>query len=163
MIQCDEARPTSRSCVKARLACDCELAAGKTRIQALLANQQRLQEELHSYASLIHTLRCVDSGALDRTLEYLRRGDYDAALLGMNPASRVTVSGDSVYPWEDSLNEYQQHPELNCNVLPPIDALLSVRYNRATYSTVQPLPVTAPSASVYAFTATYKPLSREES
>jgi hypothetical protein len=161
MIQCDEARPTCRSCVKAQLACEHEHAAGQTRFQALLANQQRLQEELHSYASLIHTLRCVDSNALDRTLEYLRRGDYDSALLGMNPASRVTVSGDSVYPWEDSLTEYQQHPELNSKVLPPIDALLSVRHNRATYSIVQPVPVTSPSPSLYAFTATYKPLQRE--
>lgn len=160
MVHCDEARPTCGPCVVAQSACDYELTAGQTRVQALLVSQQRLREEAHSYASLVHNLRCFDSHASTRILENLRRGKSDAALLRNSHTSRATASIDSVYPWEDSPSEYQQHPEVNSNVLPSIHTLLSVRYSRATCSTVQPALVTIPSTPVHAFTTTYKLLPR---
>ena len=89
---------------------------------------------MHSYASLVHTLGCIDSHASIRILESLRLGEYDLALLGSSHTSQATASIDSVYPWEDFPIEYQHQSEPNSNILPSIYTSLSVRYTGATYS-----------------------------
>jgi hypothetical protein len=54
IAQCDEARPSCRSCLKVKAACEYEFPAGQTRNQALAEKQCRLQGQLRTIASLIH-------------------------------------------------------------------------------------------------------------
>jgi len=116
---------------------------------------------VHSYASLVHTLGCIDSHASIRILESLRLGEYDLALLGSSHTSQATASIDSVYPWEDVHIEYQHQSEPNSNILPSIYTSLSVRYTGATYSAMQLAGIAHPSTSAHDFTAIYKPLPKE--
>jgi hypothetical protein len=92
--QCDGSRPTCRPCGKGGFTCEYGFPAGKTRAQALLESQNCLRTKLLSHASLISTLRQVDSEASIQLLGRVRSGDYDRALSGANSAFRMTAFGD---------------------------------------------------------------------
>jgi hypothetical protein len=144
--QCDEARPICRPCREGRLTCEYEFPVGRTRAQALLESQHHLRAKLHSHASMISTLRQVGLEASIQLLGPLRRGDYDRALLGNNSASRMTAFGDTVYPWEDSLDEWQTHLEPSADILPSTDTLLPMHNSSAAYPISRPM-VEAPGRS----------------
>lgn len=143
MIQCDEARPICRPCLKGKLACGYELLAGQTRAQASTETQQRLRGELHAYAALIHALRCSDSNASVTILDRLRHGDYDEALLRNDSAFEMAPLADRVYPWECPLFEDERHLELRTDMLPPIGAIMPVRNNGRLRFPPQSMPTTS--------------------
>jgi len=88
----------------------------------MIESQQRLREELHSYTSLIHALRCSDANSSVQMLNRLRHGDYDSALLGTELASRSHSPGSRMYPWEESIDESQRHRSRDTEMnLPPIE------------------------------------------
>jgi hypothetical protein len=105
----------------------------------LLESQHRLWAELRSHTSLLHTFRCVDPKTSVQLLGYLRRGDYDGALLCAKPSSSGTAFGDSVYPWEGALHRIQSHQEHPTDMLPPINTFLPMHNGVARYSILQPV------------------------
>jgi hypothetical protein len=129
--QCDEVRPICRPCLKARLACAYELPPGQTRAQAMVENQQRLREELHSHTSLIHALRCTDANSSIQMLSRLRRGEYDSALLGTESTTRSNSPGGRVYPWEEGVDESQRRRSREADALPPIESFPPGRHDNA--------------------------------
>jgi hypothetical protein len=131
--QCDEVRPVCRPCLKARLACAYELPPGQTRAQAMVESQQRLRDELHSHASLIHALRCTDANSSIQMLSRLRRGEYDSALLGTESATRSNSPGGRVYPWEEGVDEGQRRRSRDAEILPPIESFPSGRHDSAPH------------------------------
>lgn len=129
-----------KPCVKAKLACSYELPPGQTRAQAMMESQQRLRDELHSHASLVHTLRVSDANASIQMLSHLRHGDYDSALLGNELAIRTNSSGDKLYPWEEYLDDSQRHRTQDSELHPPIDAFPPVRQEGTGYPLPRPVP-----------------------
>lgn len=101
-----------------------------------MESQQRLRDELHSHASLVHTLRAVDANTSIQMLSRLRHGDYDSALLGTDLATRTNSSGDKIFPWEEQMDDRQHQRAHDVNLLPPVDAFPPVRRDGALY----PLP-----------------------
>ncbi|OQN95352.1 hypothetical protein B0A48_18738 [Cryoendolithus antarcticus] len=100
MHQCDETRPSCKSCSKAKLTCEYELPAGQTRQQALVENQSRIQHELEAHASLISTLRTLPLNAAVEVLNRLRRGQYDGILVGGRESRDGTEVQQGSFPWE---------------------------------------------------------------
>ena len=133
-----------------------ELLAGQTRVQALVASQQRFRKEAHSDASLIHTRQSAFSKVCDSVS--MTQPCYAVAIL----LRRQYLWTASELPLGGFLIEYQQQSELNSNVLPFIHTLLSVRYASAAYSTTQLSGVTHASTSAHAFATIYKPLPKEQ-
>jgi hypothetical protein len=95
---------------------------------------------------MISTLRQVGSEASIQLLGRLRRGDYDRALLGNNSAFRMTAFGDTIYPWEDSLDEWQTHLEPSADILPSTDTFLPMHNSSAACPISRP-KVEAPGRS----------------
>jgi len=129
LYQCDEVQPVCRPCQKGGLACAYELPPGQTRVQALMESYHRLQDELRSYKSLIHSLQCADANSSTHMLGRLRHGDYDSALVITNHANRSASLGDHIYPWEDSSDESHHQRTRDVGLLPPIDAFAPFRYD----------------------------------
>ena len=103
--------------------CRYELQPGETRLQALAEGRRRLQEQLHSHASLLHTLRCIDSETAFQVLARLRDGHYDGTLLGSGTRSQATHSAGRLYPWEVSPNDGRRSPGSHNIVLRPTDSV----------------------------------------
>jgi hypothetical protein len=118
-----------RPCQKGRLACAYELPPGRTRVQAMIESHQRLRDELHSYTSLIHSLRCADANSSIHMLGRLRHGDYDSALVVTDHANRSASPGDHIYPWEDSSDEGHHQRARDVDLLAPIDAFAPFRHD----------------------------------
>lgn len=133
IAQCDEARPSCRSCLKVKAACEYEFPAGQTRNQALSENQRRLQGQLRTLTSLIHALRCADANTSGRILSHLRYGDYDGTLLCDDSSSYMAQNADKVYPWEELPSD--ERPQLGSRniVLPPVGDLMSIRRTSAEH------------------------------
>ncbi|OQN95540.1 hypothetical protein B0A48_18384 [Cryoendolithus antarcticus] len=100
MHQCDETRPSCKSCSKAKLTCEYELPTGQTRQQALVENQSKIQHELEAHASLISTLRTLPSNAAVEVLSRLRGGQYDGILVDRRESRDDTESQQGSFPWE---------------------------------------------------------------
>lgn len=151
-----------RPCAKAKLACAYELPPGQTRAQALMESQQRLRDELHSHASLVHFLRVVDANTSIQMLSRLRHGDYDRALLGTDLATRTNSSGDKIFPWEEQMEGRQHQRAHDANQLPPVDAFPPVRHDGALYplprSTIDKpsLPYESAAASPHGYPANFE-------
>jgi hypothetical protein len=131
VTQCDEVRPTCQSCTRRGLACQYELPAGQTRIQALSENQQRLQSQIHIYKSLIRSLQWADSRSSLHILENLRCGHYNGALSLGDGVCRTDSPTNKTYPWEDQLAQdehWRKHP---AGVLPPIRTLVHLQNNNS--------------------------------
>lgn len=113
--------------MKSRLACGYELPAGQTRNQALSQGFRQLQDQLHTYSSLIHALRCMDSEASSHMLNDLRRGNYDETLLCNDSISEIIPHADRIYPWEESPARKPLQPQSCQTNLPPISNLMPVQ------------------------------------
>ncbi|KAK6439518.1 hypothetical protein LTR95_004269 [Oleoguttula sp. CCFEE 5521] len=100
MHQCDETRPSCKSCGKAKLSCKYELPAGQTRQQALAQNQSKIQHELEAHASLISTSRTLPSDAAVEVLHRLRGGQYDGILVGGRESRDGTEVQQGSFPSE---------------------------------------------------------------
>lgn len=101
-----------------------------------MESQQRLRDELHSHASLVHSLRVVDANSSIQMLSRLRHGEFDSALLGTDLPTRTNSSGDRIYPWEEHVDDKQRQRTQDAEGLPPIEAFPPVRHEGALY----PLP-----------------------
>jgi hypothetical protein len=134
-MQCDEARPICKPCLKARLRCGYELPAGQTRAQASSEIRQRLQDELQVYAALICALRCADSKTSARMLDHLRRGDYDGALLRKDSGSEMGSRADIAHPWDPLPVIDQRHLGLHAHMLPPLRTGIPTQYGGRVYHT----------------------------
>jgi hypothetical protein len=132
-MQCDEARPICKPCVKGKLECGYELPAGQTRAQASSETRQRLQDELQVCTALICALRCADSNTSARILEHLRHGDYDAALLRNDSGSRMGPRADIAYPWDHLPVIGQRHLGLHAHMLPPLRAGIPIQHGSRVY------------------------------
>ncbi|KAK6431230.1 hypothetical protein LTR95_012609 [Oleoguttula sp. CCFEE 5521] len=108
MHQCDETRPSCKSCSKAKLTCEYELPTGQTRQQALVENQSKIQHELEAHASLISTLRTLPSNAAVEALNRLRGGQYDGILVGGRESRDGTELQHGSFPWEYPLDNAEE-------------------------------------------------------
>jgi hypothetical protein len=129
VIQCDEVRPTCRSCMGRDLACHYELPVGQTRTQALSENQQRLQSQIHVYKSLIRSLQQANSRSSLHIFENLRCGHYDEALSLDIGVCRTDSPTDKTYPWEDQLAQDEHCRKHPAGALPPIRTLMDSQDN----------------------------------
>jgi hypothetical protein len=134
-MQCDEARPICKPCLKARLRCGYELPAGQTWAQASSEIRQHLQDELQVYTALICALRCADSKTSARMLDHLRRGDYDGVLLRNDSGSDMGSRADITYPWGPLPVIDQQHLGLHAHMLPRLRASIPTQYGDSMYHT----------------------------
>lgn len=122
-----------------------------------MESQQRLRDELHSHASLVHSLRVCDANSSIQMLSRLRHGDYDSALLGTELASRSNASGDRLYPWEDHTDDRQRQRPQEGDLLPSIDAFPQVRQEGVLYPLSRPsmdkagLPYERPAVTSQAY------------
>jgi hypothetical protein len=132
-MQCDEARPICKPCLKGKLRCGYELPAGQTRAQASIEIRQRLQDELQVYTALICALRCADSKTSARMLEHLRHGDYDGALLRNDSGSEMGPRADIAYPWDAPASIDQRHISLHTHMLPPLRAGIPIQQSGRVY------------------------------
>jgi hypothetical protein len=132
-MQCDEARPICKPCLKGNLQCGYELPAGQTRAQASSEIRQRLQGELQAYTALICALRCADSNTSARMLRHLRHGDYDGALLRNDSGSGMASRAEVAYPWDSLPVIDQRHLGLHAHMLPPLKAGIPMRYGSRVY------------------------------
>jgi hypothetical protein len=132
-MQCDEARPTCKPCLKSNLQCGYELPAGQTRAQASSETRQRLQGELQAYTALICALRCADSNTSARMLDHLRHGDYDGALLRNDSGSEMAPRADVAYPWDSLPVIDQRYLGLHPHTLPPLKAGIPMQYGSRLY------------------------------
>ena len=129
MTQCDEVRPTCRSCTRRDLPCQYELPAGQTRTQALSENQQRLQNQIHVHRSLIRSLQWADSKRSLHIFGNLRRGHYDEVLSLDEGVCRTDSLTNKDYPWEDQIAQDEHCGKRPAGVLPPIRALVHLQDN----------------------------------
>jgi hypothetical protein len=129
VTQCDEVRPTCRSCTRRDLACQYELPAGRTRTQALSENQQRLQSQIRVYKSLVRSLQRANSRSSLHIFENLRRGHYNEALSLDDRASRTGSPINGTYPWEDHIAQDAHCNKHPTGVLPPIKTLVHLQDN----------------------------------
>jgi hypothetical protein len=132
-MQCDEARPICKPCLKGKLKCGYKLPAGQTRAQASSETRQRLQDELQVYKALICALRCADSNTSAKMLEHLRHGDYGGALLRNDSSSEMSSRADIVYPWDALPVTDQRHLGLHAYMLPPLSAGIPTQYDGRVY------------------------------
>jgi hypothetical protein len=129
LYQCDEVQPVCRPYQKGGLTCAYELPPGQTCVQALMESHHRLQDELRSYKSLIHSLQCADANSSTHMLGRLRQCDYDSALVGTNHANILASPEDRIYPWEDSSYEGHHQRARDVDLLPPVDAFAPFRHD----------------------------------
>jgi hypothetical protein len=94
-----------------------------------MESHHRLQDELRSYKSLIHSLQCADANSSTHMLGRLRQGDYDSALVGTNHANILASPEDRIYPWEDSSHEGHHQRARDVDLLPPVDAFAPFRHD----------------------------------
>jgi hypothetical protein len=122
-------RPTCRSCLRSDLTCQYELPAGQTRIQASSENQQRLQNQIRVYKSLIRSLQQADSRSSHHILENLRCGHYNEVLSLDDDTCRTETPRNRIHPWEDQFVRDEQCRKHPAEVLPSIRTLLHLQDN----------------------------------
>jgi hypothetical protein len=132
-MQCDEARPTCKPCLKGNLQCEYELPARQTRAQVSSEIRQRLQGELQAYTALICALCCADSNTSARMLDHLRHGNYYGALLRNDSGSEMAPREDVAYPWLPLPIIDQRHLGLHAHTLPPLKAGVPMQYGSRVY------------------------------